>query len=50
MIEIKFGQGALFGMGSKISPNNLTGRAREMMGLKENEDAVICDIFFEDKH
>ena len=40
MIEIKLGQGALVGMGKKIPPKNLTGRAREIMGLKENEDAV----------
>lgn len=49
MIEIKFGQGALFGVGTKISPKNLTGRARDVMGLKENEDAVIYDNFYEDQ-
>ncbi|MFE0507146.1 FMN-binding glutamate synthase family protein [Peribacillus butanolivorans] len=49
MIEIKFGQGALFGMGGKISPKNLTGRAREVMGLKENEDGVIFEHFFENQ-
>ncbi|MFD0771938.1 FMN-binding glutamate synthase family protein [Bacillus sp. CGMCC 1.60114] len=49
MIEIKFGQGALMGMGEKISPNNLTGRAREVMGLEENEDAVIFEHFFENQ-
>ncbi|AYE53790.1 FMN-binding glutamate synthase family protein (plasmid) [Priestia megaterium NCT-2] len=49
MIEVKFGQGALAGTGGKISPKNLTGRAREVMGLKENEDAVIYDNFFEDQ-
>ncbi|WP_407071847.1 FMN-binding glutamate synthase family protein [Pueribacillus theae] len=49
MIEIKFGQGALFGMGGKISPNNLTGRAREIMGLKENEQAVIFEHFFDNQ-
>ncbi|HWO97816.1 MAG TPA: FMN-binding glutamate synthase family protein [Bacillus sp. (in: firmicutes)] len=49
MIEIKFGQGALFGMGGKISPKNLTGRAREIFGLKENEDAVIFENFFENQ-
>ncbi|MFJ8266523.1 FMN-binding glutamate synthase family protein [Peribacillus asahii] len=49
MIEIKFGQGALMGMGGKISPKNLTGRAREMMGLKENEEAVIFEHFFENQ-
>ncbi|MFC4619558.1 FMN-binding glutamate synthase family protein [Camelliibacillus cellulosilyticus] len=49
MIEIKFGQGALAGTGTNISPKNLTGRAREVMGLRENEDAVIYDNFFEDQ-
>ncbi|MCO0599875.1 FMN-binding glutamate synthase family protein [Peribacillus butanolivorans] len=49
MIEIKFGQGALLGMGGKISPKNLTGRAREVMGLKENEDGVIFEHFFENQ-
>ncbi|WP_078410803.1 FMN-binding glutamate synthase family protein [Priestia abyssalis] len=49
MIEIKFGQGALAGVGGKISPQNLTGRAREIFGLKENEDAVIFEHFFENQ-
>ena len=49
MIEVKFGQGAFFGIGGKISPKNLTGRARKIMELKENEDAVIYDNFFEDQ-
>ncbi|MDM5333679.1 FMN-binding glutamate synthase family protein [Ureibacillus composti] len=46
MIEVKFGQGALFGVGGRISPDNLTGRARDVMGLKEGEEAVIYDNFF----
>lgn len=49
MIEIKLGQGALFGVGGRISPKNLTGRARRVMGLKENETAVIFDNFFENQ-
>ena len=49
MIEIKLGQGALFGMGRKIPPKELTGRAREVMGLKENEDAVIYEHFIENQ-
>ncbi|MCP1125530.1 FMN-binding glutamate synthase family protein [Bacillus sp. 3103sda1] len=49
MIEIKLGQGALAGMGQKIDPKDLTGRAREVMGLKENEDAVIFEHFFENQ-
>ena len=36
-------------MGGKISPKNLTGRAREVMGLKEDEDAVIFEHFFENQ-
>lgn len=49
MIEVKLGQGALFGTGGKISPSNLTGRARKIMELKEDEEAVIFDNFFEDQ-
>ncbi|MCM3705612.1 MULTISPECIES: FMN-binding glutamate synthase family protein [Cytobacillus] len=47
MIEIKLGQGATLGMGGNISPENLTGRAREVMGLKEDETAHIMEHFFE---
>ena len=47
MIEIKLGQGAVMGMGGNISPENLTGRAREVMGLKENETAHIMEHFFD---
>ncbi|WNS76923.1 FMN-binding glutamate synthase family protein [Bacillus sp. DTU_2020_1000418_1_SI_GHA_SEK_038] len=46
-IEIKLGQGAVFSTGARISPENITGRARDIMGLKENETAVIYDNFFE---
>jgi glutamate synthase domain-containing protein 2 len=49
MIEIKLGQGAMAGMGRKLSPKDLPGRAREVMGLKENEDAVIFEQFFENQ-
>lgn len=49
MIEIKLGQGALAGMGGKISPKDLTGRARTIMGLQENEDAVIYEHFFDNQ-
>jgi len=49
MIEIKFGQGAIFGVGGRISPENLTGNAREVMGLEENEDAIIYDNFLENQ-
>lgn len=49
MIEIKLGQGAYFGVGGRISPENLTGRARKIMGLQDNEEAVIFDNFFENQ-
>lgn len=49
MIEIKLGQGALFGVGGTIQPENLTGPARKLMGLKENETAVIYNNFFENQ-
>jgi glutamate synthase domain-containing protein 2 len=49
MIEIKLGQGALFGTGVRIPANDLTGRPREVMELKGNEDAVIFDNFFADQ-
>src|SRR5699024_3546674 len=49
MIEVKLGQGAKFGIGAKISPNNLTGRAREVMGLQDDEDAVIFEHYFENQ-
>ncbi|MBW8348798.1 FMN-binding glutamate synthase family protein [Bacillus sp. IITD106] len=49
MVEIKLGQGAMMAMGLKISPKNLTGKARKVMGLKENETAVIHEHFFENQ-
>lgn len=49
MIEIKLGQGALAGMGEVVPPQRLAGRALEVMGLKENEEAVIYENFFEDQ-
>ena len=49
MIEIKLGQGAKLGMGSKISPKNLTGKARKIMELQEDEDAIIHEHFFDDQ-
>lgn len=49
MIEIKLGTGALAGMGKCIPPQDLTGRAREVMGLKENEAAVLGENFFENQ-
>ncbi|OCA85151.1 FMN-binding glutamate synthase family protein [Pseudobacillus wudalianchiensis] len=49
MIEIKLGQGALFGMGAHISPQDLTGNARKVMGLQQGEMAIIHEHFFEDQ-
>lgn len=49
MIEIKLGQGAKLGIGAKISPDNLTGRAREVMGLEEDEDAILYEHYFENQ-
>ena len=49
MIEIKLGQGAKMGMGTKIQPENLTGRARELMGLKKGEIAQIYEHFFDNQ-
>ncbi|MGE7768330.1 FMN-binding glutamate synthase family protein [Peribacillus sp. NPDC096540] len=49
MIEIKLGQGALAGMGKKVLPQNLKGRAREIMGLNDNEAAIVYENFFEDQ-
>lgn len=49
MIEIRLGQGATAGMGKKVLPKNLKGRARDIMGLKDNEDAVISENFFENQ-
>lgn len=49
MIEIRLGQGATVGMGKKVLPKNLKGRARDIMGLKDNEDAIISENFFENQ-
>ncbi|NMD69296.1 FMN-binding glutamate synthase family protein [Bacillus sp. DNRA2] len=49
MIEIRLGQGATAGMGKKVLPKNLKGRARDIMGLKANEDAIISENFFENQ-
>ncbi len=49
MIEIKLGQGAVMGMGGRISPQNLTGKARQVMSIKENEQAVIYEHFYENQ-
>lgn len=49
MIEIKLGQGALAGMGDSIPPDKIKGQASKLMGLKEGEDAVIHEQFFENQ-
>ena len=50
MIEIKIGQGSMQGMGKTIPPEELTGRASEIMGLKENEEAVFVNNSLKIKH
>lgn len=47
MIEIKLGQGAKAGVGVTLTPSQLTGYARQVMGLLPDEDAVIHEHFFE---
>lgn len=49
MIEIKLGQGAKLSIGTKISPDNLTGKARDVMGLEEDEDAILYEHYFENQ-
>ncbi|MDM5333680.1 FMN-binding glutamate synthase family protein [Ureibacillus composti] len=49
MIEIKLGQGAIAGMGKKVPPQDLPGRAREIMGLYDNEEAVLGELFFKNQ-
>jgi glutamate synthase domain-containing protein 2 len=47
MIEIKLGQGAVSGMGWKIPQKAISKRAIKVMGIKDNEDAVIFEHFFD---
>lgn len=49
MIEIKLGQGAKLSIGTRISPENLTGKAREVMGLSDDEEAVLYEHYYEDQ-
>ncbi|MFJ8235932.1 FMN-binding glutamate synthase family protein [Ureibacillus sp. NPDC094379] len=49
MIEIKLGQGSLAGMGKKIPPQDLPGRARDIMRLYDNEEAVLGELFFKNQ-
>ena len=46
MIELKLGQGAKLGIGAKISPDNLTGQARNVMELEPDEDAILYEHYF----
>jgi len=47
MIEIKLGQGSKAGVGVRLTPSQLTGFARQVMGLSPDEDAVIKEHFYE---
>src|SRR5690625_2828313 len=49
MIEIKFGQGALAGMGAQIKSDQLPHDAKELMHLEHDEDAIIYEHFFEEQ-
>lgn len=49
MIEIKLGQGAKLGIGTKVSPKNLTGKAREVMGLEDDEEAILYEHYYENQ-
>ena len=49
MIEIKLGQGGLAGLGAKITPEKLEGRARDIMGLEDGQDAIIHEHFFDNQ-
>lgn len=49
MIELKLGQGAKLGIGTKISPENLTGKARDVMGLEDDEDAILYEHYYENQ-
>lgn len=45
MIEINLGQGANGSIGSRITPDLLQGRVRELMDLEPDEDALIHETF-----
>lgn len=45
MIEIHIGQGATSSLGSRITPDLLPGRARQLMELQPGEDAIIQEQF-----
>jgi glutamate synthase domain-containing protein 2 len=49
MIEVKLGQGSTMGLGSRMSPEDLTGKARNMMDLEEDEIAIIHEHFFDNQ-
>lgn len=49
MIEIKLGQGALAGMGARIKSEGLPNKAKELMNIKDGEDAIIYEHYFEDQ-
>lgn len=48
-IEIKLGQGALAGLGSVIKPEEIKGRAQEILRMNEGEDAIIYETFFDNQ-
>src|SRR5699024_8854790 len=49
MIEIKLGQGASAGMGGHTIAAKIPADAKTAMGLEEDEDAIIHELFFENQ-
>lgn len=49
MIEIKLGQGGLAGLGDRITASEIPDDAKKILGLQDNQDAVIHEHFFENQ-
>ena len=49
MIEIKLGQGAIAGMGSHIDADRIPEEVKKLLGLSQDEPAVIHEHFFKNQ-
>lgn len=49
MIEIKLGQGGLAGLGDRIPASAIPNDVKKIIGIQNNEDAVIHEHFFENQ-
>lgn len=49
MIEIKLGQGAIAGMGATIKSQGLPEKAKQLMSIENEEDAIIHERYFENQ-